>query len=71
VDQSLWGVLALWRDAGAAEDNRLAPHGSPSRTLVRQAVLGPLRELILPGFCRFGVAVAEAERCLVATAERD
>lgn len=45
--------LRMWRQLSLPE-GELAPHGVPPKEKVREALLNAVRELVIPGFERFG-----------------
>jgi hypothetical protein len=62
---------ARWRDQIATlPPFELPAHGCPSPAAVERAALGSLRDLVLPGFARAGVDVADATQWVAGGASR-
>ena len=62
--------LKMWRSYPRAygESETLAAHGAPSASVIEDALVGAMRDLVIPGFAMLGIATAQVEAWVAAGA---
>jgi hypothetical protein len=73
LDSLVYANLKMWRDArrAAVTDPALHRHGAPPAQAIERALLGAVRELIIPGLARFGLPTRALEIWLADGARTD
>lgn len=66
VDSLVHSNLKMWRESGRdyPSDPALHRHGAPSAEMVESALLGAVRDLIIPGLAHFGIPTLSLQKWL-------